>query len=255
MLWLDLIRVLYGAGSTATACSTRRSQDPLLYPTESVMARIAYGAYGDVSILDPVGTSTGQPRFGTYAWRRFGEETELYAYGTRYFSAFSRGIIGRDPLDASLAIPIHWLSSVQMYEYVGSCPVEYTDPTGLKRYRCGYAAMEKPYWVSYRQLGCKMEWVFTGRGGLQYKLVCIYTMSAAGKGAPCKCEWQSRQKCKRCCHDTHTGEVTFSNVNYDGPLAGITWGRVVNTPWGLGCNCRRPMRPPPKACPEEGQWE
>ncbi|MDJ0731221.1 MAG: RHS repeat-associated core domain-containing protein [Crocosphaera sp.] len=65
-----------------------------------------------------------------FTGRRFDQETGLYYYRARYYDADQGRFISRDPLG--------YLDGMNLYEYVGSNPINSVDPLGLAE-GCKYA--------------------------------------------------------------------------------------------------------------------
>jgi RHS repeat-associated protein len=95
--------------------------------TGIVAERYSYDAYGNVSFFDADGNSIVTSTIGNhilFTGREFDEETGLYYYRARYYSAEQGRFLSRDPAaDDGL---------LNLYTYVANSPYNFTDPTGLR---------------------------------------------------------------------------------------------------------------------------
>ena len=100
--------------------------------TGEIVESYLYDPYGKVTIFDANGDIVADNAFGTanslidnpylFTGRRFDEETGLYYFRARYFDADQGRFISRDPLG--------YVDGMNLYQYVISNPVMYTDPSG-----------------------------------------------------------------------------------------------------------------------------
>jgi RHS repeat-associated protein len=108
-----------------------------------ITEQYSYDAYGDSS---PDSSAIGN--FYRFTSRRFDDETELYYFRARYYSAEKGRFLQKDPLYASTysqkyILPPYDLSDFNVfrvalnhYEYVRSRPTYYVDPFGLQEEEC-----------------------------------------------------------------------------------------------------------------------
>ena len=95
----------------------------------SVLERYAYSEYGETKLVSGAGlyaialSSVGNPF--QYTGRRFDAESGLYFYRARYYDAEHGRFLQRDPKG--------YIDGMGIYQYVGSDPVNYTDPTGHEK--------------------------------------------------------------------------------------------------------------------------
>ena len=93
----------------------------------NAVERYAYDAYGEVSIMDSVGTPVPNSAVGNpylFTGRRLDEESGLYYCRARYYSVERGRFLQRDPL--------WYVDGMNLYEYVISNPIIYRDPFGMK---------------------------------------------------------------------------------------------------------------------------
>jgi RHS repeat-associated protein len=95
----------------------------------NLVERYTYDAYGNLTILDPAGTtvrtvsSYGNPY--TFTGRRLDDETGLYYYRARYYDAELGRFVSRDPVTYAAG-------DLNLYRYVGNKPTSRLDPMGLR---------------------------------------------------------------------------------------------------------------------------
>ncbi|MBM7616442.1 DNRLRE domain-containing protein [Alkaliphilus hydrothermalis] len=89
----------------------------------NVVAEYDYDAYGNIISQSGTMASVNPYRYAGY---RYDEVTGLYYLMARYYDAVVGRFISRDPFHGIEADP----SSLNQYNYCGSNPVMYTDPTG-----------------------------------------------------------------------------------------------------------------------------
>ncbi|MBW3540454.1 MAG: hypothetical protein KY476_09295 [Planctomycetes bacterium] len=100
-------------------------------PPRTIQERFAYDAYGTSSVLRPEFASRSsslyawETRFAGYRWD---DHTGLYVIRSRTYSSGLGSWLQRDPLGYS--------DGSNLFEYVGSSPVQSTDPSGLSSVRC-----------------------------------------------------------------------------------------------------------------------
>ena len=98
-----------------------------------VVERYIYDAYGKTVILDADGVTelersvVGNPY--RFTGRRFDEESGLYFYRARYLDPGTGRFLQRDPKG--------YVDGLNLYEYVGSNPVNYIDPFGRQEKGAG----------------------------------------------------------------------------------------------------------------------
>jgi len=98
----------------------------LIDTSGDVRQRFLYDPYGNSTVLTGSWTSTSD----TYAWTRrftgqeFDQETSLFLLRQRYFHPSAGRFLQRDP--------IAYQGGINLYEYVGSKPLLWTDPNGLQ---------------------------------------------------------------------------------------------------------------------------
>jgi RHS repeat-associated protein len=91
-----------------------------------VQERYAYSAYGVCSFLDAsFNALSGSSCDWTvlYTGREFNAAAGLYYYRMRFYLALLGVFVSKDP--------IGYDGGINLYEYVGSLPISYSDPTGL----------------------------------------------------------------------------------------------------------------------------
>ncbi|MEX1027918.1 MAG: RHS repeat-associated core domain-containing protein, partial [Candidatus Paceibacterota bacterium] len=94
----------------------------------SIVERYAYTAYGQPTFLDASGTvltASAEDNRYTYTGREWDEPLRLYHYRARMYDAAEGRFLGRDPIGFGGG-------TVNLYEYVGSQPQKWVDPTGLQ---------------------------------------------------------------------------------------------------------------------------
>jgi RHS repeat-associated protein len=101
-----------------------------------VVERYRYDAYGCADVRDAAGGSVPPNAWGTprsvigngftFTGRQLDEETGLYYYRARYYDCFKGRFLQRDPLG--------YVNGMNLYEYVGSNPINRLDPLGLAWY-------------------------------------------------------------------------------------------------------------------------
>jgi len=100
----------------------------------TVVERYEYDAYGkctflasDFTTLDPQKSTKDNPYL--FTGRRLdildGGNLKLMYYRARYYNTDTGRFLSRDPIE-------YWFGSANLYEYVGSNPINLTDPYGLK---------------------------------------------------------------------------------------------------------------------------
>lgn len=87
----------------------------------TVVAQAGYDAFGN-------STSSLPTRYG-YAGRELDSDTGLYYYRARWYDSQAGRFLSEDPLGIAGG-------DVNFYVYVGNSPVNWTDPLGLKVYKC-----------------------------------------------------------------------------------------------------------------------
>lgn len=111
----------------------------------NVVERYAYDAYGEVSIMDSVGTPLSNSAVGNpymFTGRRYDPITGLYYYRARYYSAERGRFLQRDPIGI-------WGDEENLgngYAYVGNRPLVITDLYGMDSPGCDgvYDGAETP---------------------------------------------------------------------------------------------------------------
>jgi RHS repeat-associated protein len=98
----------------------------------AVVERYAYSAYGQVTIADASGSVISDSAIAnryTYAGREWDEGLSLYHYRARTYDAVGGRFVSRDP--------IGFVGSPHLlYEFIDASPLQFTDPTGLKKNDC-----------------------------------------------------------------------------------------------------------------------
>jgi RHS repeat-associated protein len=98
----------------------------------SVVERYAYSAYGQVTIADGSGSQISNLAISnryTYTGREWDEGLSLYHYRARMYDAVAGRFVSRDP--------IGFVGSPHLlYEFIDASPLQFTDPTGLKKNDC-----------------------------------------------------------------------------------------------------------------------
>ncbi len=95
-------------------------------PDEVVVESYDYGPYGEITIKDIGGSTVSTSQIGnpfTYTGRRLDEESGLYYYRARHYSAELKRFIQRDPLE--------YVDGANPAAYCGSAPTGKCDPPGL----------------------------------------------------------------------------------------------------------------------------
>ncbi|MGB2698349.1 MAG: RHS repeat-associated core domain-containing protein [Candidatus Zixiibacteriota bacterium] len=90
-----------------------------------VVERYSYDAYGEVSIMDSVGTPVPNSAVDNpymFTARRYDTETELYYYRARYYNHERGRFLQRDPLG--------YTDVMNLYEYANSNPIIFLDSKG-----------------------------------------------------------------------------------------------------------------------------
>ncbi|NRF68875.1 RHS repeat protein [Aquincola sp. S2] len=105
----------------------------------NVVERYAYDAYGRVQVLDAGGTPLAQNSWGTphsaignpwlFTGRQLDEESGLYHFRARQLDPAAGRFLQRDPAG--------YRAGLNLYEYVRSRPLDYTDPSGMVPCKCG----------------------------------------------------------------------------------------------------------------------
>jgi len=119
-----------GAGTGGLRYYHRGQQYSVIAMTNgggSIAERYAYSAYGTPTITDASGTTlttSAENNRYTYTGREFDSELGLYHYRARMYDSIAGRFVSRDPIGF---VGSKW----NVYEYVGSMPLVWTDPSGL----------------------------------------------------------------------------------------------------------------------------
>ncbi len=92
----------------------------------AVVERVAYQAYGQPTFTNAAGTTLSASAKATrysYTGREWDASLELHHFRARWMSGVGGRFLGRDP--------IGYIGGIDVYEFVGSQPVNWTDSLGL----------------------------------------------------------------------------------------------------------------------------
>jgi RHS repeat-associated protein len=127
----------------------------------NVIERYRYDSYGKVTVLDTNGnpnpTNPDFSSFGncrTFTGQTLDIETCCMYLKRRYCHAIIGRFVSRDPKDSNYSKMEH---SLNMYEYVNSSPVVFTDPNGLvpEEHCFLFKPLLSPVWIIlYCTSGC-----------------------------------------------------------------------------------------------------
>jgi RHS repeat-associated protein len=123
--------------------NTLSSSFALTDSTAAVVEGYQYSAYGQQTVFaggftTPIGTASAVGNPFLYTGQRFDPESGLYYYKNRYYLSTIGRFLQRDPLEYG--------TSMNLYEYVGSAPTAFTDPSGMQ------APMRDPPPVTAREI-------------------------------------------------------------------------------------------------------
>jgi RHS repeat-associated protein len=113
----ELFRRTEASGFSDVLADALGSPIALLDSELSIQTRYIYGPFGDTTVSG-IGNSNSAQFTG-----RENDGTGLYYYRARYYSPTSQRFLSEDPIEFSGG-------QVNLYSYVGSDPISFTDPTG-----------------------------------------------------------------------------------------------------------------------------
>jgi RHS repeat-associated protein len=146
--------------------------------TGAVQERYQYSAYGQLTVLDPnfaVDADGISDIANTIAYtgRSFDAETGMYDYRNRVYHSQLGRFVSRDPITY---VGSKW----NLYEYVGSSPYIFRDPSGFRTW--GEFFDETTYLIGQTGLGLG-QGVANGVNGVQDGLIGILNIPASGVNA------------------------------------------------------------------------
>ncbi|MCD0462048.1 RHS repeat-associated core domain-containing protein, partial [Roseiconus lacunae] len=118
-----------GSGNTYYHRTNQYSVTALTNALGTIVERYAYDAYGTPTITDASGTvrsTTAEGNRYTYTGREYDGELGLYHYRARMYDSLSGRFLSRDPIG-------YEGSQYNLQQYVGSSPLRWLDPLGLKK--------------------------------------------------------------------------------------------------------------------------
>ena len=140
--YIDEPVVRKAAGTSGTIHYYQRNQQysitALTTSSGSVAERYAYTAYGLPTILDGSGSVLSSSAINnryTYTGREWDQTLGLYHFRARWMSGLAGRFMGRDP--------IGFEARNSFYEFLKSCPTQYSDPSGLVACNCSLSVLVK----------------------------------------------------------------------------------------------------------------
>ena len=188
-----------------------------------IVQRYAYDSFGNVAVTTQ--GSISQPY--AFTGREYDAETGMYFYRARYYDPKAGRFVTKDPVGFAGG-------DVNLYGYVGSNPIMYTDPSGLESYQCRKALGKLPsnnqrigpdIWGNplYHQYSCTRN--------VEGKLVCGGQtrsgswISSKGKPTSEKEDYHHPDACWRSQNDNRCFEKCLINEWLkDRPRYGIPFG-------------------------------
>ncbi len=127
----EVLQMQKGAAAYYYHPNSLSSIDALSDSSGNVVEYYRYDAYGEASVYSGgwvyqgSSSTVGNPYL--FTGRRLDDETGLYYYRARYYSSTLGRFLQHDPLG--------YTEGMNLYEYVGSNPISFNDPFGLRRRR------------------------------------------------------------------------------------------------------------------------
>ena len=121
----------------------------------TVVERYQYDAYGQPHFFDGSFTSissSGVDNPYLFSGRRWDSESGLYHYRARSYDPQSGRFLQRDPAG--------YVDSSNLYEYVSSNPIVFSDPYGARRTRVSWRATGRTVWEGYGRNYQKRSWIY-----------------------------------------------------------------------------------------------